>query len=351
MDLGIFKKLRNLGYSLPEALAELVDNSIKAKAKNIWIYMFWADDAGKNSYVMVCDDGKGMNENELLNKALTFPKADKADEGELDLSKFGLGLKTGSFQHCESITVITKTNSNVLKKRLKCGASSVTDEMPKCINHKFINKQIEIFQKQESGCIIIWTELDRMTNLRSQSRVLNFYEDQEKAKKHFKLIYHKFLLDNQINIFFNGGDDHHKILSWDPFYKKSDDGIKLEDVELNFFGNGKTKIKPWIIPENLPYKETSNEPKSNLQGLYFFRKKRLISYGGWFGLGRGEWGIQERYNRLRIEAEIPLESDEEWLTISKNKVLIPEFATRQLEKSIGLIRKKYIEKLRNQNAK
>ena len=164
MDLSIFKKLRNLGYSLPEALAELVDNSIKANAKNIWIYMFWADDSGKNSYVMVSDDGKGMNENELLNKALTFPKADKVDEGELDLSKFGLGLKTGSFQHCKSITVITKANSNILKKRLECGASSVTDEMPNCINHKFINKQMEIFQKQKSGCLIIWSELDRMIN-------------------------------------------------------------------------------------------------------------------------------------------------------------------------------------------
>ena len=31
-------------------------------------------------------------------------------------------------------------------------------------------------------------ELDRMVNFRSKSRVLNFYEDQEKAKKHFKLI-------------------------------------------------------------------------------------------------------------------------------------------------------------------
>ena len=36
--------------------------------------MYWSDDAGKNSFIMVIDDGDGMNEDELLNKALTLPK-------------------------------------------------------------------------------------------------------------------------------------------------------------------------------------------------------------------------------------------------------------------------------------
>ena len=88
LNLTLFKKLRNLGYTLPEALAELVDNSIKAKSKNVWIYMYWSDDIGKKSYVMIVDDGEGMDEDELLNKALAFPKEDKIDEGEKDLSIF-----------------------------------------------------------------------------------------------------------------------------------------------------------------------------------------------------------------------------------------------------------------------
>ena len=50
---SIFKKFRNVGYTLPESLAELADNSITYNAKNIWIYMYWADDSGKDSFVMV----------------------------------------------------------------------------------------------------------------------------------------------------------------------------------------------------------------------------------------------------------------------------------------------------------
>ena len=105
---SIFQKFRNVGYTLPESLAELADNSITHNAKNIWIYMYWADDSGKDSFVMVVDDGDGMDEKTLLEKALTLPKEDHIDQGDHDLSMFGLGLKTGSFQHCTSITAITK---------------------------------------------------------------------------------------------------------------------------------------------------------------------------------------------------------------------------------------------------
>ena len=346
LNLTLFKKLRNLGYTLPEALAELVDNSIKAKSKNVWIYMYWSDDIGKKSYVMIVDDGEGMDEDELLNKALAFPKEDKIDEGEKDLSKFGLGLKTGSFQHCKAITVITKKNKT-LKKTLDCDIG-LSDKMPDCIEHKFVKEHLDFFEKQKSGTIILWSGLDRLVSLKSRDRALNFYNEQDKAKKHFKLIYHKFLINNEINIFFGGNEDIHKVKAWDPFYKNNPEGIKLESAEINFYKNGKTLIDPWIIPENLPYNEITNHAKNELQGLYFFRKNRLLSYGGWFELGRDKWSNNDRYNRLRIEIDIPRIDDEHWITIQKYKVIIPEFAIYQLQKHIGLARRKYIEKIRAQ---
>jgi len=100
MELNlILEKLRSHGYTLQQSLAELADNSITHNAKNIWVYMFWSDDAGKDSFIMVVDDGRGMNEDELLNRALAFPKKEHVDQGENDHSVFGVGLKTGSFNH------------------------------------------------------------------------------------------------------------------------------------------------------------------------------------------------------------------------------------------------------------
>ena len=90
---------------------------------------------------MVIDDGNGMNEDELLNKALNLPKQDHIDQGENDHSVFGLGLKAGSFNHCRSITVITKKDK-LIKKTLNF-KDGITDNMPSCIDHNFVKKHLE----------------------------------------------------------------------------------------------------------------------------------------------------------------------------------------------------------------
>ena len=42
-------------------------------------------------------------------------------------------------------------------------------------------------------------DLDRISKFRSIDRGPNFYEDCDKSKKHFNIIYYKYLLENQIN--------------------------------------------------------------------------------------------------------------------------------------------------------
>ena len=344
---SIFKKFRNVGYTLPESLAELADNSITHNAKNIWIYMYWADDTGKDSFVMVVDDGDGMDEKTLLEKALTLPKEDHVDQGDHDLSMFGLGLKTGSFQHCTSITAITKKNSIITKKTLNF--DKITNDMPSCINHKFIQKHLEAFNEQESGTVIIWSDLDKISRLRASDRPSNFYTDYDNARLHFKLTYHKYLLENDINIFFGGSGEINKTRSFDPFYKSNNETIKLENVEISFQNGGKTILKPWIIPQ-----DTQNEKlgrnKNDLQGLYFFRKKRLIHSGGWFGIGEKDtekyWGSIDKFNRLRIEIELPEENPKDWMSsFSKNKIAIPDYAKNRLRKHLNQIRKDYLIKV------
>ena len=74
--------------------------------------------------------------------------------------------------------------------------------MPSCFNHKFVKKHLNSFEKQNSGTIILWSDLDRISRIRAIDRAANFYSDYDKSRKHFKLIYHKFLLDKKINIYF-----------------------------------------------------------------------------------------------------------------------------------------------------
>ena len=64
------------------------------------------------------------------------------DKGENDHSVYGLGLKAGSFNHCTSITVITKKDE-LIKKTLNL-KDGITDNMPSCIEHKFVKKSFSL---------------------------------------------------------------------------------------------------------------------------------------------------------------------------------------------------------------
>ena len=49
---------------LNTAIADLIDNSISAKANNIWIQLHWD---GEQSWIAISDDGDGMTESVLKN--------------------------------------------------------------------------------------------------------------------------------------------------------------------------------------------------------------------------------------------------------------------------------------------
>ena len=60
---SMFESLRAFGYELPTALADLIDNSVFAGARNIWIDFEWN---GETSTICITDDGCGMAEQELV---------------------------------------------------------------------------------------------------------------------------------------------------------------------------------------------------------------------------------------------------------------------------------------------
>ena len=75
----------------------------------------------------------------------------------------------------------------------------------------------------------------------------------------------------------------------------------------------------------------------------------MIDYGGWFELGDKNadrfWNLNERFNRLRVEVNIPVETSKDWINSSKTKVNIPGYAVNKMRKSLIQIRKDYLEKI------
>lgn len=84
-DKSLYEKLGKSGYSIPEAIAELIDNSIDARTGDgdqISIKI-------GSERISVADRGVGMGAKQIEN-ALVLAKSDKKGK----LGEFGLGLKT-----------------------------------------------------------------------------------------------------------------------------------------------------------------------------------------------------------------------------------------------------------------
>ena len=86
--------MREIGYSMETAVADLVDNSITAKAENIHIRFSWNEGA---PWLAIIDDGHGMDKEGITAAMRLGSKNPNAERSKDDLGRYGLGLKTASF--------------------------------------------------------------------------------------------------------------------------------------------------------------------------------------------------------------------------------------------------------------
>src|SRR5579871_1074404 len=98
--------LRDLGYDFVQAVADVVDNSIAAKASIVEIDVMFN---GAASWVRIADDGTGMT-GSGINEAMRY--GTEKDYESDDLGRFGLGLKTASLSQCRCLTVASRTDPN-----------------------------------------------------------------------------------------------------------------------------------------------------------------------------------------------------------------------------------------------
>src|SRR5262245_25044945 len=101
------ESLRDFGYTLPSALADLIDNSLAAEASHIEIIVDTSQGPSK-AFVAVLDDGNGMDKQTLVEAMRMGTRGPLAHRPETDLGRFGLGLKTASLSQGRCLTVVTR---------------------------------------------------------------------------------------------------------------------------------------------------------------------------------------------------------------------------------------------------
>ena len=86
---------RSFGYNLPTAIADILDNSISANANVIKLEYKWD---GQNSYILISDNGIGMNKDELVLAMTPGSKDPEEERSEKDLGILKWNTKGSQIQ-------------------------------------------------------------------------------------------------------------------------------------------------------------------------------------------------------------------------------------------------------------
>ena len=151
----LVESMRDIGYSLQTAVADIIDNSITSGARRIELL---TDTHSDNLSIGILDDGTGMSETELLEAMRPGSKSPLDSRPQHDLGRFGLGLKTASFSQCRRLTVLTRSRGMTSCAVWDLDVIAKTDEwMVEVVSN---TEHIPWSSKLgDSGTLVVWQKL------------------------------------------------------------------------------------------------------------------------------------------------------------------------------------------------
>ncbi len=344
--------MRDIGYSLETAIADLVDNSISAGAHQVDIY---CSPDGDEPTLAIVDDGIGMMHDEII-AAMRHGGVDrKAPRSCHDLGKFGLGLKTASFSQCRRLTVVSRKDGQLSAAEWNLDLVGSRDEWIVSVldEGELVGLSfLEVLPVR--GTLVLWRSLDRLfddSQGRRRQEVVN--EKLVAVEQHLGLVFHRFLAGEvqwhrklQLSV------NRHPVPAFDPFCRDhtATQCLPLERIRIE---QHEVCLQAYILPHHskLPaqkydlYKDRSDFVAN--QGVYVYRNCRLIAWGGWFRL----FPKSEATKLARIRVDFPSALDRWWtIDIKKSRAQPPRAVRNRLRQVLGKIieRSVHVHKVRGQ---
>lgn len=332
----VIQALRSLGYNARTAIADLVDNSLDAKADKIRLFFYYS---GNDGVIRIVDNGRGMNDDQLQ-QAMNIGSKDPRESREPhELGRFGMGLKTASFSLGKRLCVLTKQDGIYYERCWdldhvsECNEWQLFTRIPDEIREKI--GEIEGL----SGTIVCIDKLDRFMGAGTENTIQenSFYTKVRRIHHHLEFVFHSLLENNKATIFIN----ENALNSWDPFMSSHPSTIEGEMQVIKVNGH-RIKVKYYILPHasHLSEQEYKNaggyKGWRDHQGFYVYRENRLLYFGDWMGMY-----IKDASSQLvRIRIDLPNTTDSEWqVDIKKSTIIPPEQAKKRLESIAKFARK------------
>lgn len=336
--VSLIESMRAVGYSAEAAVADIIDNSLSARARAIQVKY----DASGLPFVAILDDGCGMSPNELTD-AMRHGSGNPADHRHAtDLGRFGLGLKTASLSQCRRLTVVSKKGGVISARRWDLDVVQDRGKWLVVIPSMLDLVELPLYGKlesQDSGTLVIWQELDRLTAGATDAQ-REMTTKMAPLFEHLALVFHRFTRREEPHALVAITVNSLPLPPRDPFLGGNQFRQELEGQSIQH-ERGKVSVLPFVLPpvSNLSAQEVETaggrEGLRGTQGFYVYRARRLVIWGTWFGLVPKE----EFFKLTRVRVDIPNTFDDLWaLDIKKSaahppdqirsrlKELIPHFA-------------------------
>ena len=341
----LIESMRDIGYSLETALADVIDNSITAGATEVRLLV---DATSPDPRIGILDNGSGMDRGQLLEAMRLGSSNPRAKRPKSDLGRFGLGMKTASFSQCRRMTVVAKRGlaASVAiwdldhvehEDRWELLTPDSVDGIP------FADELVS------DGSLVVWERMDRAVEAGgSDAGKKHFNRRLDETRRHLELVFHRFLSGEpgtpRVSILLN----ELPLKPFDPFHSKhaATETSPTESVQV---GEHTVTVTAYTLPHHRNVSKSEWEhyggPDGYLksQGFYLYREKRLIVHGTWFGLARQ----MELTKLCRVKIDTPNGLDAEWQVDVKKASARPPLPVRErLQKLISEIgapsKRKYV---------
>lgn len=320
--------LRSIGYSFESAVADVIDNSIDAKARNVLIRLFQRPDGALD--LAVVDDGEGMSP-KILKEAMIFG-AD-VERRIKRLGKFGLGLKLASLSQAKELRVFSKAAGELsgrgwLEEGIRDGFVSTVFSNEEA--RQFLSELVRNSPLKRKGTLVYWSKLYRIGQHRVEMDELT---DRlaERLQDRLRLAFHRFLTGEAwkiritidvCNLETAKAGVPYLVKALDPFaYKKSGCRGFPKGFSVKVAEDKKLTMVAHIWPPNSEAPEYKLPGGANgRQGFYFYRNDRLIQAGGWNGLRETEPHSSLARIAIDVDPSLDLEMS---LDVKKSEIHLP----------------------------
>lgn len=333
-----------MGYDFPAAVADVVDNSVEARATRIDIDVHFD---GDESWVRIADNGTGMKPVQMR-EALRYGAERDYDEEEA-LGKFGLGLKTASMSQCQRLTVASRSSGERADVRAYCWDLEHVvrenvweilevgrDERPEDLDAPLMS---------HTGTVVLWQRLDRILGYKhpygeaAKKRLSTMCRELE---QHLAMVFHRYLVGEagrrRIRIHINGN----AVQPWDPFVRDEPKTKQLEKLVLRYDHDGirgDILIEPYVLPHQDDFGSAQAHAAAagplkwnRQQGFYIYRANRMIQSGGWSNLRT----LDEHTKLARVAVSFDPRLDEAFrINVAKMRVQLPTLLREHFEKAVG----------------